>query len=37
MQAFYAIVYFPWVEVLALTGPIVAAILAHAWLTRRRD
>lgn len=36
MGAVYAIVVSPWSEVLALTGPIVVAILLHAWITRQR-
>lgn len=31
----YAVVQFPWLEVLALVGPIVAAIIAHAFIVRR--
>jgi hypothetical protein len=31
-----SIVVLPWDELLYLVGPIVAAILAHAWITRRR-
>jgi hypothetical protein len=31
MMPMYAVVVFPWLEILALTGPIVL----HAWFTRR--
>lgn len=36
MGAVYAIVVLPGSEVLALAEPIAAAILVHAWSTRRR-
>lgn len=32
----YSVTVYPWSEVLTLVGPIVAAILAHAFITRRR-
>lgn len=32
----YTVVVFPWLKIAALTAPIAIAILAGAWMVRRR-